>query len=474
MQVLNNTSCSIKSLDDNNFWTGQKLVEEINLRARKLVEIGMKAEDKVVIKHGGTPDFFADLFAVWEVGACAACINPNSTKSEIDNIVNFIKPKLILDKISNNIFHDAIDLADEKLNLSNADINHNFIDDDALILFTSGTTGVPKGVTHTFRSIISRISLNIASIPIDEMENTLCPLPTHFGHGLIGNCLTPLLAGKNLFLFNGSDISFLSKIGEYIDSEKISFLSSVPTMWKIATKVSEKPKLKTIQRIHIGSAPLSSSLVSEIAVWSSANKIYNMYGITETANWIAGNNVHDEKDDSVIGRMWGGDAAILSREGKILSEGHGEILIKTPSIMKGYYQMNDLTDKCFIRGWFRTGDIGSIDNNHLIKITGREKFEINRAGLKVNPEDIDILLEKNPSVDEACAFGVEDELSGEIVAVAVKLNNNSITKEKLREWCMKYLVKEKVPEKWFFVQEIPKNDRGKVDRLSIAKKFLNS
>ena len=114
------------------------------------------------------------------------------------------------------------------------------IDNPALILFTSGTTGTPKGVVHTFRSLLSRISLNQIIIGSKALDVTLCPLPTHFGHGLIGNCLTPLLNGKELILFPGNEIKNIFNLGKLIDNYGVTFLSSVPSMWKIAIK-SEKP-----------------------------------------------------------------------------------------------------------------------------------------------------------------------------------------------------------------------------------------
>ena len=159
------------------------------------------------------------------------------------------------------------------------------------------------------------------------------------------------------------------------------------------------------------------------------------------------------------------------RDSNIILTGKGVILLDIPSLMKGYYQLKDLTDRCIHDGLFNTGDIGTIDNEGTIIITGREKFEINRAGLKINPEELDILIEKHELVDEACAFSIEDDVFGEVPGVAVKLNG-SISVAELKNWCMDKITIEKVPSKWFFVEEIPKTDRGKVDRLNIAAMCL--
>jgi|SaaInlStandDraft_5_1057022.scaffolds.fasta_scaffold12399_2 oxalate---CoA ligase len=478
MKIFTDNIGSIINASDKKTWTGDRLIVEVERRCKILSKYGVKRGDRVIILHGGTAEFFADLFAVWSLGCCASCLNPGSTTSEVKKILELLRPAIILVGKSQNNIPDigvtSVDLTvcdfDNRVEVS----SFGRLDDNALILFTSGTTGVPKGVVHTFRSLLSRISLNQVIIPIEERKVTLSPLPTHFGHGLIGNCLTPLLSGQDLVLVNGSDIQMIAKLGEIIDKHEITFMSSVPAMWKIATKLSLGPKKGTLKRIHIGSSPLSEDLWNQVINWSGIQNVLNMYGITETANWIAGVSAAEVKpQDGMIGKMWGGNAAVLINGKNIVSEGEGELLIQTPSVMSGYYQCNELNDKAFFKGWFRTGDIGLIDSNGVIKLTGRKKFEINRAGLKIHPEDIDILLERHPLVSESCAFGIPDPISGEIVAVAVSLlEKNSVKASELEKWCQKYLVQEKIPERWFILSDIPKTDRGKINRNNVAEVCL--
>ena len=137
--------------------------------------------------------------------------------------------------------------------------------------------------------------------------------------------------------------------------------------------------------------------------------------------------------------------------------------------MRGYLELPDLTAKVLNGGYFFTGDVGEIKDG-VLYLTGRKKFEINKGGLKVNPEDIDILLESNPIIREACAFGVEDEVAGEIVGVAIVTNEEANFKfDSLKKWIKERLSIEKVPSKWFLLDEIPKTDRGKVNRFNVAE-----
>lgn len=455
--------------------TGAELEQQVAVNAAKLQKLGARRGAVVVIRHGGTPRFFVDLLSVWASGASAACLNPGTTLPELETIADFLNPVCILTKGDAGGSVRGVPVVDvAAMPVAEASAVESELDDDALLLFTSGTTGEPKGVLHTFRSLLARTALNKFHIGDADMARTLCVLPTHFGHGLIGNCLSPLMAGQDVILGPGGDLRFISDLGGVMDRYKITFMSSVPSFWKLALRSASRPKEGSLKRVHIGSAPLSADLWRQVADWSSAQNVVNMYGITETANWIGGASSADfEPEDGLIGRLWGGQAAVLLEGDRISATGEGELLVQTPSLMKGYYKRSDLSALSLRDGWFHTGDIGQIDADGVIRLTGRQKHEINRAGLKVHPEDIDILLERHKDVREACAFGVPDPISGEAVAVAVVLNEGvQVSQADLRLWAAERIALEKVPTRWFFVSDIPKTDRGKINRKVVADKCL--
>ena len=364
---------------------------------------------------------------------------------------------------------DCIDTKNlKKIEIENTTSRHINFDNNALIIFTSGTTNQPKGVVHTFRSIYTRLNFNKHYIGEFSLKNTLCPLPTHFGHGLIGNCLTSLYSGTTLHLLDKFSTTHALRFNEIIDELKISFLCSVPTMWKLILKVSKKPKRKNL-RIHIGSASLSNHLMKEVAKWSNSKNIYNMYGITETCNWIGGKQFFLKNENGEVGKPWGGKYAILGSN-KIKSQGIGEILINTPSIMRGYFKLSSETRKSFYNGWFKTGDYGVLKPNGELTITGRIKNEINKSGLKIYPEDIDLLLEKHPLVIESYTFGLEDEITGEVACTAIQISKDSKKNRNLiKKFCNDNFLREKQPDKWFWVNRIPKNERGKVIKKDVIK-----
>lgn len=426
----------------------------------------------VVIAHGGTPAFFADLLGAWRAGACAVCVNPSLTPGELDNVVAFVRPAaIVVGECADTAPHASgvpcLSTAAESGEPGTLPDPNASLDDPALMLFTSGTTGEPKGVVHSFRSLFARVALNRSHIGDAVLDRTLCVLPTHFGHGLIGNCLTPLLAGGSLFLHGDTGPRGVAALGSLLEDHAVSFMSSVPAFWRMALRLGKPPGRTTLRRVQIGSAPLSADLWRQVVRWTGTESVVNTYGITEAANWVAGASAADHGvDDGLIGTMWGGASCVMDPSGKRLAAGEGEILLQTPSLMTGYHARPDLTAEVLHDGWYHTGDTGSIDAGGVMRLTGRRRSEINKGGIKVRPEEVDLLLERHEAVLEACCFGAPDPISGECVAAAIVLDTKipNITNGQLRAWCKARIKPECVPDKWFRLDAIPRTDRGKINR----------
>jgi len=470
--------------------TEEQLLLEIHARVDRLETLGIGPHDRVLICHGGTHEFFADLFAIWWVGACAVCINPKSSLYELAGIAGVLSPKLVL--IDKGRELAALDVVGPMVSFVGIAADscsptsrspHPFIpENEALILFTSGTTGDPKGVVHSYQSVSNRIATNRKYIGDKIFQRTLCLLPTHFGHGLIGNCLTPLFAGGDLFLRPLASIDDFASIGQRIDRHQITFLSSVPSMWRVILKVSKGPVANTLRQVNIGSEQLSAQLWREVMKWTGIENVISVYGITETANWIGGMSARERSpEDGLVGRVWDGHAAVRSESGAITTSGTGEILVKTPSLMRGYLNRPHDTSKVMVEGFFATGDLGVVDASGVIRITGRQKLEINRGGIKVSPEEVEALIESSDFIDEACVFGIPHDISGETVAAVLVLRDGlvgdgSSDAEKILRDLETYLrvriAPEKIPEKWYIRDAIPKTERGKKDRAWVNSRCL--
>lgn len=461
-------------------WETGTLVGEVARRRAVLARHGVGPGSVVAICHSGSALFFADLFAVWSVGAAAACLDGSLTDVEFQNVIGFIKPAVLLVNGPNASRPPGIPVLELAGSPAPAPAAGSIpvaaFDPDrpALILFTSGTTGNPKGVVLTYRALQKRVELNVAAIGAVALRRALVTLPTHFGHGLIGNSLTPLLSGSDIVLCP-SDALRGDRLGRVIDRHAITFMSSVPALWNLVLRTGAPPAGGSLLRVHVGSAPLSAKLWSEITAWTRA-EVVNCFGMTETANWISGASSRvDGIADGLVGKPWGGAAGVLDDRGAIHPAGTGEIVVRSPSLTSGYFKRPDLTAAVMIDGWFRTGDRGTVDDAGRIWLTGRIKDEINRAGFKVQPAEIDMVIEAHPAVAEACVFGIPDPVSGEAVGAAVRLKEQASTDvASLQAWCRERLRREATPERWFVVEAIPRNARGKVNRDAVRRRLVES
>ncbi|HEY6630288.1 MAG TPA: AMP-binding protein [Rhizobiaceae bacterium] len=445
--------------------------QAVSGRAAALVASGIGPGDAVVVAQPQGVAFILDVFAAWTAGAVAVAVNPRLTPDEQKRVLASTGAKLWLGpvacdtplRLDEAAQPDPSALAGRALGL----------DVPALMLMTSGTTGTPKGVVHSLRSLSTRLALNMDAIGRADLARTLNVLPAFFGHGLIGNCLTALAAGGALHVWTSPDVTELRGLSGFIDREKITFMSSVPSFWRIAMRMSEGPK-RPLARVHVGSAPLSLDLWEEIGRWVGTKRVFNMYGMTETANWIGGAALDEPGvGDGLVGRAWGGSFGVLGQDGEVRQRGTGEVVLDSPSIMLGFHGMADKTAGVFHGSWFRTGDIGDIDADGRLFLVGRIKNEINRGGIKVPAEEIDMLLERHPDVAEACAFGLPDPVSGEAVAVAIVMKPGaSATDEAIKDWCRRHIRAEAVPSRLLRLAEIPRNERGKIVRSVVCEAAL--
>jgi acyl-CoA synthetase (AMP-forming)/AMP-acid ligase II len=471
-------------------WQRHEILEQVMRRVSRFQRLGLSRGDRVFLPFGNKLEFFAELLAIWKLGACAVPIDARLTAFEIKNLVEAALPRLaVIDQKTEPLIIQALAEAGvaaiDTLDIDaegSADGNCH-LDDDALILFTSGSTGTPKGVVHTHRSLRARWTGLRDHLEIAAFERTLCLLPTHFGHGLICNCLFPWLSGKDLFITPPFQPDTIMRLGKIIDDHRITFMSSVPAVWKLALKLAKPPQGGSLQRVHVGSAPLSAHAWNDIRQWAGTRQVCNAYGITETGSWVAGLDAADcEAEDGLIGTGWGAVIKVLRNadtdaplrpEDQCASGEPGFVWLNTPALMKGYFQRDDLTAKAVRDGWFLTGDIGFIDRQGRLVLRGRERDEINKGGMKIYPADIDAVVERFTGATDVCTFALDDEIYGQSVAMAVVLTDRGDAAIRaLHAWMRSHLAEHKMPVRWWAVDEIPRTSRGKINRDAVKAACL--
>ena len=466
-------------------WDRSTITREVALRIARFQRHGLQRGDRVFLPFGNRLEFFAELLAIWRLGACAVPIDARLTAFEITNLVAAASPRLaVVDDATDRAVLSALaDLSIATIQTTDtgdalATAGLSQLDDDALILFTSGSTGAPKGVVHTHRSLRARWIALRDHLGIAAFERTLCMLPTHFGHGLICNCLFPWLSGQDLFITPPFRPDIIMRLGALLDDNRITFMSSVPSVWKMALKLSRRPQAGTLRRVHVGSAPLSAHVWESIRSWTGTRQVCNAYGITETGSWVAGlANADVPAEDGLVGEAWGAvikvlrtceTAVPLEASAECAVGESGYVWLNTPALMKGYFQRDDLTTNAVIDGWFFTGDIGVINERGQLLLRGHERDEINKGGMKIYPADIDAVVERFDRASDVCSFALDDDLYGQIVGLAVVLaDTQDTTVQQLHAWMAKHLAEPKMPARWWAMIEIPRTSRGKINREAV-------
>lgn len=442
-------------------------------RADKLRHDGVGPGTRIVVCHDDDLAVLVDLLAGWSVGAVCAPLSSSLTDGEKQRMAERLAPVAWIGPFESatcpvvapfDVAHVVPAYTAMQLPQTFAAVEPN-PDAIALVLTTSGTTGTPKCVQISNEALDARLHLNRSHIGWQTLARSLLTLPLHFGHGLIGNALTPLAAGGCLFVGLPRALTERPRLGATIDEFAISFLTSVPSSWRLTLRLSPKPKAGTLQRVHVGSERLPSDLWRRISEWSGA-PVFNMYGMTECANWIGGVAGHDvDFAEGSVGAPWGGRFRI---ETSGVQADPGEILVQTPSMMHSYLDDRNATDAAIVGGWLHTGDLGRLDEAGRLCIVGRIKHQINRAGTKISAEEIDALLEQHEAVSQCCAFAVADPVTGERVAAAIVLRDGTaVDVESLASWCRQRIRSDAVPEQFHIVEALARNARGKIDRNAV-------
>ena len=375
-------------------------------------------------------------------------------------------------------FTDALD-AGARRRLAPVDLGPT---DVAFLQYTGGTTGVSKGATLTHRNLVANVlqleawvkpALNDTSRgPVPEQLIYVCALPLYHVFALTVNCLGGMrLGAMNVLIPNPRDMAgFVRELGKY----RFNVIPGVNTLYNGLAENAEFRKLDfSSLRIANGGGMAVQKAVSDKWLALTGIPIIEGYGLSETSPVATSNPITIREYNGTIGLpVPSTEIVILDDAGQPVPLGQpGEIAIRGPQVMAGYWQRPDETAKVMTPdGFFKSGDIGIMDERGYTRIVDRKKDMIIVSGFNVYPNEIESVIATHPKVLECAAIGVPDERSGEAVKVFVVRKDPSLTEEELKEFCSEQFTGYKKPKFIEFRDELPKSNVGKILRRELRGK----
>jgi long-chain acyl-CoA synthetase len=333
--------------------------------------------------------------------------------------------------------------------------------DTAVILYTSGTTGNPKGVLLTHKNLFSNAE-NSAKHNETERGTTLGVLPLAHVYGLTVSNVC-YLTGSSIVVFPTFDVNSVFKA---IETYKVRSFSAVPAMIHAMLSFPQADQYDTssLESVGSGSAPLPVALIHAFEGKFGA-KVFEGYGLSEAAPVVTAHRKGFEiKPGSVGIPIPGVEVKIVNEDGEEVPAGEvGELIVSGDNVTPGYYQNPEESGRVLKDGWLYTGDMARIDDEGYVYIVDRKKDLIIRGGFNVYPRDVEEILNGHEQVYEAAVVGVPDERMGEeMVACIVKKPGSEVTEEELIHYCQDHLAKNKTPRRVVFLEALPRNGVGKI------------
>jgi acyl-CoA synthetase (AMP-forming)/AMP-acid ligase II len=345
-------------------------------------------------------------------------------------------------------------------------------EDVALLLHTSGTTSRPKLVPLTQRNVATGAHNVASTLGLTATDRCLAVMPLFHIHGLVAAVLATLSAGGTVVATTGFNAF---RFFEWVETSEPTWVTAVPAMYQAvlgrASGHRDTLRAHTLRFMRSSSSALPPSLMRKLED-AFGIPVVEALGMTEASHQVASNRLPPGgRRPGSVGPAAGPDVSVF-RDGRVHATGDGELVVRGSNVMSGYERNDEANATAFVDGWFRTGDLGSIDSEGYVTLTGRIKEMINRGGEKIGPREVEEVLLDHEGVDQAVVFPAPHRNLGEEVAAAVVLAPGAdVGVDELRKFVREHLAAFKVPRRLLIVDEIPKGPTGKPQRLMLASAF---
>jgi len=442
-------------------------------RAKQLGSLGIVENDVVGLMMRNSLEMVVTIHALHYIGATIVLFNTRLTFKELTWQLNDAKVKVMICddefvQIVDHSFHTIC--TSEFIRLEETELNFRtqiHLNDVATIMYTSGTTGNPKGVQQTFGNHWSSAIGSMLNLGLHEQDLWLCSVPIFHISGF-SILMRSIIYGIGVHLHSSFNPS---RINDAIINEGITIVSVVSTMLQqILQNLGEKNYPNTFRCMLLGGGPAPKSLL--LACKEKNIPVFQTYGMTETASQVV--TLSPEDCFSKIGSA---GKPLFPVQIKIMSNGkecapyqEGEITIKGPNVTIGYLNRPDATDEAIKDGWLYTGDIGYLDEEGFLYVLDRRSDLIVSGGENIYPAEIEAVLLSHEAIVEAGVVGKKDERWGQVPHAFI-VCQRKVSEAELFDFCQQRLAKYKVPKGFTFVSELPKNASNKLLRRKLKEKL---
>lgn len=465
--------------------TFAELERLVSARAKQFARLGIKIGDRVAIIASNSMDYVVTLFGLLRVSAVAVPLNLRMTRDDWSKMIAQARVNLILvdrdhcDIVNRTVIPIYV-LDDKSLQQSLTGTapttqpiaSEIELDQEATVIFTSGTSGQPRGVVLTFGNHYFNALGSNENIALRHGDCWLLSLPLYHVGGL-SILFRPLLAGTTVQMMGRVDANMIS---ELLDSGRITHLSLVPTLLTqlLATRQG-RPFPSSLKVILLGGAHAPRSLVEQIK--SLSLPVVMSYGMTETASQICSTRLGDPPERLISsGRPLNyRELRILDSNGLETARGiPGEIAVRGDILFKGYIDAIE-TELLDDQGWFLTGDIGYQESDGYLIVIGRQDEMLVSGGENIHPSEIEGNVESHGGVTVCKVIAVDDPVWGQRPVLFVETTApNDFEIDSLREFLRQHLAGFKVPQEIFALARLPRNAMGKIDRIELMNLYLQS
>lgn len=437
--------------------------------ARLLVDQGIARDEPVLVAVSNRARDLAGFLGVWNAGGVVVPVHRNATANSVHYLLGYTKARVMVN--TRPELPTTADLANDEVAF-NLDVppppSRPLLRDAAVVVFTSGSTGEPKGTVLTHKSFCGKLDANDTLLRFNQNDHTLLVLQLIFSFGQWISLLS-LTRGATLYLLERFDPAAVLRA---LMGDKITRIAVVPTMLRqmlpLIDTCGDTP-VRYRGTVISGGELLPVMLGQGLrSAWPNAS-LWDIYGLTETntSDFI----VAPEQYDEAAGTIGYPGPNVAYR----IAESDGELQIRTPYIMLGYLDAPDLTEAAFVDGWFRTGDLARVRENGLVELVGRAREIIVRAGNKIHPLEVERAFLQHPQIFATLATGVRDEMRGEAIhLLVVPQPGAELDEQVLLGWAREYLEPYKLPDRIYVGAELPVGRTGKADRRTLAQLIESS